>query len=310
MRLLITGGAGTLGRHVVDHYSYQSENVHIIDNFSTSSKDFFSPPKNVYIQEGDVGNLSDLKEAFRLAQPTHVIHLAASYKDPDNWEGDIRTNTLGSAYVAQLSLTESVKKVIYAQTVLCYGNPDMVPIPVDAPLKPVSSYAISKTAGEQYLINSGVPYASLRLGNVICPGLSIGPIPNFYTKLKAGESCTVTESSRDFLDLADFLSVLDKVMEANAPSGIFNVSTGVGTTMTEIYDFVARYLNSSTSAMSQDAQPDDIGQVVLDPSHTQLTLNWKAGVSLEDSLLSCLKSYDTHGVGPIYSHLRKQESES
>lgn len=306
MRLLVTGGAGTLGRHVIDHFSERAESIHIIDNFSTSNRDILDPESIAVIQKGDVGILSDLEEAFRLSQPTHVIHLAASYKDPDDWQGDIKTNTLGTALVTQLSQATGVKRIINVQTVLCYGRPAVLPIPVNAPLMPVSSYAISKTAGEQYLVNSGISFASLRLGNVICPGLSIGPIPTFYSKIKSGEVCKVTDSSRDFLDIKDFLSALEMVSEADAPIGVFNVSTGVGTTMKQIYEAVAKYLDSSASATSQPIGPDDIPEIVLDPSHTTLTLGWKAGVSIEESLKRCLNSYDAHGVGPIYSHLRNQ----
>jgi len=306
MRLLITGGAGTLGRHVVKHFGERAESIHVIDNFSTSIRDSLDPPPGVSIQEGDIGRLSDLEEAFSVSQPTHVIHLAASYKNPDDWQGDIQTNTIGTALVAQLSQSAKCERLINVQTVLCYGLPDALPIPVTAPLRPKTSYAISKTAGEQYLVNSGLSFASLRLGNVVCPGLSIGPIPSFYAKLKAGETCTVTESSRDFVDIQDFLAALDKVMDATAPSGIFNVSTGMSTSMRQIYNVIARYLGSSSPVFTQTIGPDDIPEIVLDPSQTRLTLGWEAAVSLEDSLQKCLKSYDACGVGQIYSHLRDQ----
>ena len=307
MRLLITGGAGTLGRSIIDHWGPRTSACHIIDNFATSSANDLPMRDNVVIHAGSIASFPDLKAAFEAARPSHVIHCAASYKDPENWIEDIDTNIVGAAHLARLSEQFDVQRLISIQTVLCYGRPDSIPIPVSAPLRPESSYAISKVAGEQYLALGTTPFVSLRVGNVISPGLAIGPIPTFYTKLKNREPVRVTKSVRDFLDISDFLDALDLSIAADAPEGIFNISSGQGTSMVRILDLVADHLGVQTESSMVEPQPDDIPEIVLDPSHTHEVLGWHVTVPIEESLRRCLTFYDTYGVGPIYSHLRATE---
>ena len=222
MRLLITGGAGNLGRSIIERWEGPASAIHVIDNFATSDPGTLSVFSNVTLHRASIASLDDLEDAFRAALPTHVIHCAASYQDPNDWGGDISTNILGASYISQLSDKYKVKRLISIQTVLCYGRPKSVPIPIDAPLRPESSYAISKVAGDEYLALGSTPFVSLRVGNVISPGLAIGPIPTFYSKLKSQETVQVTKSVRDFLDIADFLNALDKAMERDSPTGAFN----------------------------------------------------------------------------------------
>jgi UDP-glucose 4-epimerase len=305
MRLLITGGAGTLGLQIIEKYKDIAESIHVIDNFATGKRDIFQYYPELNVIEGSIGSEKLVNQLFKVSEPTHVIHLAASYKDPSNWQEDITTNISGTAIITRLSQQFGIKKLINIQTVLCYGTPDSLPIKINSALRPGSSYSISKVAGEQYIINSGIPYASLRLGNVISPGLAIGPIPNFYEKLKKGETPTVTESKRDFLDIADFLSALEKVINLSSPSGVFNISTGVGTSMMQIYEMVSEYLNSQVLPKKSKPSEDDISELVLDPSESFKLLDWKASVEIGQSIKSCLDYYEKFGVGTIYSHLKR-----
>jgi UDP-glucose 4-epimerase len=304
VRLLITGGAGTLGRSIIERWEDLASTIHVIDNFATSDPDYLSGFPSVTLHHASIDSLGDLEEAFRAALPTHVIHCAASYKDPNDWTGDISTNILGGSYVSQLSDKYKVERLISIQTVLCYGRPSSVPIPIDAPLRPESSYAISKVAGEEYLALGSTPFVSLRVGNVISPGLAIGPIPTFYSKLKSGDTIHVTRSVRDFLDIADFLDALDKAMGHESPIGAFNISSGEGTSMLRIFELVSQYLNITAQPNILEPQPDDISEIILDPSQTLESLGWQVRVPLEVSLRNCLRFYDEHGVGTIYTHLR------
>jgi len=109
---------------------------------------------------------------------------------------------------------------------------------------------------------------------------------------------------RDFLDIQDFLALLELVLIEDSPSGVFNVSSGNGTSMEGIFELVNSYLGGNSQPEIRDPQPDDIPEIILDPSHTFQTLGWQARVQLKDSVDSCLKSYDARGVGNIYSHLK------
>jgi UDP-glucose 4-epimerase len=305
MKILITGGAGSLGSNIVEHYIPQGHEVIVLDNFETSSPNVF--PDNVerlQVVEGSVSNSVLVDNLFKEFNPTHVIHSAASYKDLRNWKGDAATNIVGTINVIEASIKYNIKKFVNFQTALCYGRPNQVPIPVSHPVQPFTSYGISKTAGEQYLSLSGLPYVSLRLANVTGPRLSIGPIPTFYSRLKEGKPCFASETVRDFIDMSDFIKLLDIVM-SNKTNGVFNVSTGEGVSIKNVFNEVAKYLkiNLDTPVEVRPVDDDDVAAVVLDPSETEKVLGWKAEVGFRETLEKMLRWYDKHGINQIYSHL-------
>jgi len=212
---------------------------------------------------------------------------------------------LGTINVVEAARSHQVARVLNFQTVLCYGRPDTVPIPAEHPLRPFTSYGISKVAGEQYLEMSGLPYASLRLANVTGPRLAIGPIPTFYKRLKARQGCFCTDAQRDFLDMADFLAAVDLVMRDDAATGIFNVSSGEGHSIRDVYDAVRRHLRlpPDPDVKVVPVGEDDVPAVVPDPSRTKSVLGWSAKVSFAETIERMLSWYDAHGVSDIYSHL-------
>jgi len=307
VRLLVTGGAGTLGKHIIRHMYGLAESISVIDNFATSDSSSIASLDKVKIFEGSVASQDLVMAAFKDSNPTHIIHLAASYKNPDDWEEDVATNILGMINLVRECQSGGIEKFVNIQTVLCYGRPDALPISEDAALKPESSYAISKVAAELFLINSTVPYVSLRLGSVISPGLSIGPIPNFFKNLMAGVPSKVTRSVRDFLDLEDFLDAFDLVLGKDSPEGVFNISSGRGVSMLEIHDAMSDLLGKETSPEVLDPKADDIPEIVLDPAGANTALGWVAKVPLRESLNKCIESYKRDGVGEIYTHLRKEK---
>jgi UDP-glucose 4-epimerase len=307
MRILITGGAGCLGSGLTERFLGVGHEVLIIDNFATGQRGSLpdAHPK-MEIITGSVADQALVEAAFSRFKPTHVIHSAAAYKDPDDWLEDTRTNVEGTINVVRAAKVSGVSRVINFHTALGYGRPTVVPIPVDAPNRPFTSYGISKQAGENFLAMSGVPFVSLRLANVTGPRLAIGPIPTFYTRLKAGKGCFCSKTVRDFIDMDDFFSVMDIVMRTDAPTGIFNVSTGTGHTIKDIFDIVVGHLGVTLKEPVPEVEPgaDDVPAVVLDPSHTITTLGWHPQYTFEQTIRRMLAWYDVHGVTAIYSHLK------
>jgi nucleoside-diphosphate-sugar epimerase len=305
MRILMTGGAGCLGSNLLERYLPQGHDILVIDNFATGRREVVPQGLDrLSLVEGSVADAGLVERSFADFAPTHVIHSAAAYKDPSDWTEDARTNVTGTINVVRAAEAAKVKRLVNFQTALCYGRPDAVPIPVDAPLRPFTSYGISKTAGEQYLMMSDIPVISLRLANVTGPRLAIGPIPTFYTRLKAGKSCFCSDTVRDFLDMQDFFSVMDLALQDDAPAGVFNVSTGEGKSIKNVYDAVAAYLGMEPPEAPIVAPgDDDVPAVVLDPSVTEAKLGWRAKIGFEDTIRRMLAWYDAHGVSAIYSHL-------
>jgi nucleoside-diphosphate-sugar epimerase len=242
-------------------------------------------------------------------QPTHVIHSAASYKDPNDWQEDSLTNVVGTCNVVRAAEKNNVKRLINFQTALCYGRPQQVPIPITHSTAPFTSYGITKTAGEAFVLNADISSTSFRLANVTGPRLAIGPIPTFYKRLKAGEDCSVSTTVRDFLDMSDFLSLVELALADDAPTGVFNVSTGEGHTIEEIFRLVAQHVgkpNAEPVAINPPG-PDDVAQVVLDPSETEAQYRWKANISFAETISRMLHWYDINGVTDIYSHLQEKK---
>ena len=304
MRILITGGGGCLGSNLIEHWLPEGHEILVIDNFATGRREVLPPVDGLTVREGTIAEAALVDECFEQFAPELVIHSAAAYKDPDDWAEDTATNITGTIHVANAAARAGVRRVVNFQTALCYGRPERVPIPVDHPERPFTSYGISKTAGERYLLSSGLPVVSLRLANVTGPRLAIGPIPTFYQRLKAGKSCFCSDTRRDFLDMEDFLSVMETVIQPDAPSGVYNISTGESRSIKEVFDAVAKYLQ-----LTPEEPPivppgeDDVPEVVLDPAVTESTLGWRARVSFEETIRRMLTWYDAHGVSAIHSHL-------
>jgi UDP-glucose 4-epimerase len=306
VRLLITGGAGCLGSNLIEEYLAQGDEILVIDNFATGSREALTALPRLEIVDGTVADRQMVETAFNRFAPTHVIHSAASYKDPNDWREDVATNVTGTINTVEAARHASVTRFVYLQTALCYGRPERVPIPVEHPTRPFTSYGISKTAGEAYLAISDLPWVSLRLANITGPRLAIGPIPTFYRRLKSREKCFCTDTVRDFLDISDFLALMRIVLRDDAPTGIFNVSTGEGHTIAEVFDTIAACLGITLAEPVSVVPPaaDDVPAVVLDPSRTREALGWRAELGLSESIARMVRWYDTHGVPVIYSHLR------
>jgi UDP-glucose 4-epimerase len=305
MRILITGGAGCLGSNLIEHWLPAGHEICVIDNFATGKREVVPRVDGLSVVEGSVTDAALVDSSFAQFRPQIVVHAAAAYKDPGDWLEDSRTNVLGSVHVAQAAKQHQASRLINLQTALCYGRPQRIPIPVDHPLAPFTSYGISKVAGEQYMLMSGMPSLSLRIANVTGPRLAIGPIPTFYKRLKAGQKCFCSDTARDFLDMADFLAFMDLAIKPDAPVGVFNVASGEAHTIREIFDQVVDHLGlGRIDVPTVPPEEDDVQIVVLDPSLSESQLGWKARISFVETIKRQLQWYDRHGVSEVYSHLK------
>jgi len=305
MKILITGGAGCLGSNLIEHWLPKGHEIFVIDNFATGKREVVPDVKGLTVVEGSVADAELVNNCFEKFKPEVVIHSAAAYKDPENWVEDATTNVIGSAIVARAAKANGVSRLINFQTALCYGRPQTLPIPVTHPTAPFTSYGITKTAGEQFMLLSGVPTLSLRIANVTGPRLAIGPIPTFYKRLKAGQNCFCSDTSRDFLDMSDFLSFMDIAIQFNAPTGVYNVSSGEAHSIKEIFDLVTDYLGLPKQEVPIVAvETDDVPVVALDPSETLKTFAWKPKMSFADAINKQLAWYDQFGISDVFSHLK------
>ena len=310
MKVLITGGAGFVGSTLADRLLARGDSVLAIDTYETGRRDNLEPRDDLRVVEGDIADAELMMNLCEDFKPDLIAHTAASYKDPDNWVSDARTNTVGSAIVAEAAKKFGVQRIVYFQTALCYGvKPLEQPITLDHPILPdSSSYSISKTAGEQYIAHSGVDYVTFRLANAYGPRNLSGPLPTFYHRLTSGKECFVTDTRRDFIFIDDLVDCVVGAVDGKG-DGTYHISSGSDFAIKELYDAVveALRLNDAPEVEVRERHADDAPTILLDPSRTADDFGWDVSTALTAGVQQTVEYYKTHGISETYTHLRQTE---
>ena len=311
MKVLITGGAGFIGSHLADRLLGRNDQVLVIDNYATGRRDNLQPQANLQVVEGTIADSDLVNRLFDEFKPEVVIHAAAAYRDPDDWAEDARTNVLGSANVVQAAKRTGVKRLIYFQTALGYGlKPLEQPITLNHPLKPEgSSYAISKTAGEQYVELGGLDFLSFRLANAYGPRNLSGPLPTFFHRLTTGKSCFVMDTRRDFIFVNDLVDCVMQAIDGRGTSGYYHISSGSDYSIKELFDATVKALSISMDGEVEvrPRNPDDAYTILLDPSKTNQTFDWQVTTPLEDGVRAAIDWYKENGITQTFTHLKQEE---
>jgi UDP-glucose 4-epimerase len=309
MKVLITGGGGFIGSHLADRLLADGNGVLALDNYATGRRDNLSERDGLTLVDGDIADREQLGKVFSDFGPDVVAHAAASYKDPDAWTEDARTNSLGGANVVEASRDADVGRIVYFQTALTYGtHPLEQPITLDHPIRPDSSYAISKTTAEQYIALSGIPWVSLRLANIYGPRNLSGPPPTFYQRLSEDKPVFVMDSRRDFIYVDDLIEVVIAALNGTG-EGAYHVSTGSDYSIKEMFDAVVEAMGHEMEE-EVEVRPrpeDDAPSILLDPSRTKQDFGWEAKVPLQDGIARAIEWYRENGVGETYTHLREEQ---
>ncbi len=307
MKVLVSGGCGQVGSHVVELLLGRGDEVLAIDNFATGRREHLAPHAALQVVEGSIADRDLVNRLFDGFRPSVVVHTAASYKDPDDWHGDALTNVVGSVNLIRAAKNCGADRFVYFQTALCYGTkPLQQPIRLDHPKHPGnSSYAISKTAAEDYLELSGLDYVTFRLANVIGPRNVSGPLPIFFQRLSEGKKCFVTTARRDFVYVGDLARTVIAAV-AGTGHGTYHFSTGCDVAIKELYDAVvkAMALNDYPEPEIRPLGPDDAPTILLDPSRTVDDFGVIAFTPLEETVARAVAYYRDWGVHGGYTHLR------
>jgi len=306
MKVFITGGAGFVGSTLADRLLARGDAVTVIDNFETGRRDNLTPWPKLTVVEGSITDAALVRATLGDFKPDLVVHAAASYKDPNAWESDALTNTVGTANVAQAAKEAGAERLIYFQTALCYGlKPIEQPITLDHPILPDgSSYAISKTAGEQYIALSGIDYVTFRLANAYGPRNLSGPLPTFYQRLTAGKPCFVMETRRDFIFIDDLVDCVIPAIDGTG-HGAYHISSGSDVSIKELFDETVRSLriNLEQEVEVRERHPDDAFSILLDPSRTNRDYGWKPATPLSQGVAKAIQYYKEYGIEQTFTHL-------
>lgn len=290
----------------------QGHKVLVIDNYATGRRDNLAEHENLIVVEGTIADKDFVDKTFAEFQPDKVVHAAAAYKDPENWLEDSYTNIIGTINVTRASQKTEVARLIYFQTSLCYGlTPIEQPITLRHPLysgkyEGGSSYAISKTAGEQYVELSGLDFISFRLANAYGPRNISGPLPTFYQRLTEGKSCFVMDTRRDFIYVDEVIAVVLKALNGTGSRGYYHISTGSDFSIKELFDATVEALGI-TLENAVEVRPrsaDDVETILIDPSKTEKDFEWKAKTVLKNGVKNTVMWYKTHGITQTFTHLK------
>jgi UDP-glucose 4-epimerase len=306
MKVFITGGSGFVGSHITDRLIARGDQVTVIDNYETGRRDNLEAKKGLTVVEGTITDGALVRQLIGDFKPDLVIHAAASYKNPENWEGDIATNIHGTANVAKAAKEAGTKRFIYFQTALCYGlKPKEQPITLNHEIDSRgSSYAISKTAGEQYIELSGLDFVTFRLANAYGPRNISGPLPVFFQRLTAGKPCFVMDTRRDFIFIDDLVDCVEKAVDGKG-HGAYHISSGSDYAIKELYDATveALRLNHYPAVEVRERHPDDAYTILLDPSRTQKDFGWNVKTPLKNGVAEAIAYYQKFGLEQTFTHL-------
>ncbi len=315
MKVLITGGSGFIGSHTAERLLGKGHEVFVIDNYATGRRDNLRNNPKLTIQEGTIADKAFVDKCFADFKPEFVIHAAAAYKDPEAWIEDTHTNVLGTIHVVQASKAQNVKRLVYFQTSLCYGlTPVEQPITLKHPLfsgsyPGGSSYAISKTGGEQYIELSGLDFQSFRLANAYGPRNISGPLPTFFQRLTSGKNCFVMDTRRDFIYVDDVVDVVEKSVSGAGTRGYYHISTGSDYSIKELYDstILALQMPEKAQVEVRARNEDDVFTILIDPSKTKKDFSWEPKTKLADGIRTAINYYKEYGIQETFTHLKNSK---
>jgi UDP-glucose 4-epimerase len=310
MKVLITGACGQVGSHVAELLLGRGDSVLGIENYATGRPAHLPKHSKLTLVEGSIADRALVERSIGDFKPDVIVHTAASYKDPENWYEDTMTNCVGGANLIRSAKTIGVGRFIYFQTALCYGvKPMQQPITLDHPKNPAnSSYAISKTAAEDYLQISGLDYVSFRLANVVGPRNVSGPLPIFFQRLSQGKRCFVTKARRDFVFVKDLARTVVRAVDG-VGHGPYHFSSGKDVAIRELYDAVvaAMKLVKYPEPEVRELGPDDAPTILLDPSKTFRDYGRLEFAPLSVTVAEAVDYFSKYGVQGEYTHLKHDE---
>ncbi|MBN1657977.1 MAG: NAD-dependent epimerase/dehydratase family protein [Anaerolineae bacterium] len=295
MKIVVTGGAGFIGSHVVDSYVEAGHEVVVVDDLSAGR------PENVHpearLVEMDVNN-PGLVALFERERPDVVNHHAAnpsvsrSVREP---LFDGRQNVLGTISVLEAARQAGVRKVIYISSGgAMYGNPEYLPMDEVHPSKPVSPYALSKHTGERYVQlygqEHGLAWTSLRYANVYGPRQDpfgeAGVIAIFCQDLLDGVAPEIHwdgEQTRDFVYVGDCARANGAALDGGDGQA-YNVGTGVGTSVNVLFHTLLDVTGRDVKPKHGPRRPGDARDSYLDCAKIERELGWRAEVDLRAGL--------------------------
>jgi len=292
LRVLVTGGVGFIGSHLVGVLIRTGHQVRVLDNLSTGSIENLADVLDaIEFVRGDVRDYGVVESAVRDVDA--VVHLAAlidvaeSVEKPDLY---FDVNVIGTYNVTKAS--RSINTFVFASSSAVYGEPIRVPIPEDHPLMPKSPYAASKVSGEAFVQAFANQYGFrpviLRLFNVYGPKQSrayAGVIIEFIRRVSRGEPPVIFgdgEQTRDFIHVSDVVEAIMLSLRNEGVRGVFNIGSGEGVTINRLANLILKLMGrEDLRPIYAPPRPGDIRYSIADITRARKELGFKPKVGLE-----------------------------
>ncbi|MFN3196687.1 MAG: NAD-dependent epimerase/dehydratase family protein [Chlorobiota bacterium] len=302
MNILVTGGAGFIGSHIVDRYLELGHSVTIIDNLSTGKKENINPKASFIemdIKDEAISKVFEDGNFDILSHQAAQMDVRVSVSDP---KFDAHNNIIGSLNLYENCNKYNVKKIIFASSGgTVYGEQNEFPCAEEHPKNPVSPYGIGKLTNEYYLYYYkqvyGIDYAALRYGNVFGPRQNpngeAGVIAIFANKFIKGEQPIINGDgliTRDYIYISDVVEANVKSLDESV-SGSFNVTTGIETNVNEIFNVLKDKTNSTIEEFHGPAKKGEQRRSVCSFSKFEYSHNWSPKVNFEDGIDKTVKYF-------------------
>jgi len=296
VKVLVTGGAGFIGSHVVDKYIANGYEVVVVDNLSTGRLSNLNPAATFYKLDIRSPQMADL---FEKEKPDYVNHHAAQMDVRRSvvaplFDSDV--NILGSINLIENAVKHQVKRIVYISTGgAVYGEPEYLPCDESHPINPICQYGASKHTVEHYLYIYhklyGLEYAVLRYPNVYGPRQDphgeAGVVAIFTGQMLDGMETVMNgdgEQQRDFTYVGDCARANLLALDAPGGAAIYNLGSGVGTSINKIYKVLKEITGYKLSLVYGPAKAGETRHIYLDATRAKQELGWTPTVSLEEGL--------------------------
>ncbi|MDA0738048.1 MAG: GDP-mannose 4,6-dehydratase [Nitrospirae bacterium] len=295
MNVLVTGGAGFIGSHVVDRFVQEGHQVSVIDNLVTGKRKNVN--REAVLYKHDICS-SRLDRIFKREHPVVIVHLAAQMNVRRSTEDpmfDANVNILGTINLLQLAVKYGVRKVVFASSGgAVYGEQHQFPASENHPTAPLSPYGISKLSCEFYLDYfrqmAGLGFTALRFGNVYGPRQNpegeAGVIAIFTQQLLKGQQSLINGNGLQTRDYVYVRDVVEAVMIASDQqvNGIYNVGTGEETTVNDIFEQLKALTKVENKELHGPVKKGEQLRSVLNCSKLTEETGWEPTVTLAEGL--------------------------
>lgn len=301
-KVMVTGGCGFIGSHVVEKLLDEQYEVVVVDNLKTGKLENINTNK-VEFYQFDITSV-EFKQVVSETMPEFIIHLAAQVSVPESIKDiiyDTEVNIIGSINVIEAAKNNGVRKIVFASSAAVYGEPQYLPIDTEHSITPLSPYGLSKYTVENYLKLAkecyGIDYTVLRYSNVYGPRQDAkgegGVVAIFSERLSQNQECIIYGDgfqTRDFIFVEDVANANVKALEKGSDF-VLNVATSHRISINDLFTVVKEHSGANVEPIYIDIRDGDIKHSVLSNKTTIDVLEWGITHTLDEGIKKTIEYY-------------------